>query len=1121
MINIYYGGSGTGKSTALKKILKKEAENRSEIITLIPEQYSFVYENSIYDMLGADKFSKISCESFKSMTRNILKKYGTGVLGLEYASDISKYIILHKSINSVYSNLLYYKKTAKQNDFLADIFKLINTFRKSEIMPGFFYEKIGNTEDDLGLKARDISIIYSKYMSEMERLNKKDLTTDLAEAAKIASVNGYFDNKIIFMDEYESFSQDQYSVIEKMIASCKDFYIAIRTQNPFEKNDNLFESGNITFSKIKDIANKYNKEIKVKKFEENFRFHNNPSLSDLSRYCFKSGIPTSKKSHNIKIFEAENIYSEADYIAASIKHLIIENKCHYGDIAVLTNNLSTYSMHLESAFKRYEIPYNLSIRKSTAYMPLMQYISALFEMITLKTPSTEAILRYIKTGLYNTDNINISKYLPSLEKYVYTWNIRGEQWFKSFPCEDDDKDSQRSEKIRQVIITPVSELIADCQKAETYKEICSCIVNFMEEQKIDIRLSKKDFGNDKVNSSMELIWNNFIEIINSIVETMGNEEADLKEFCRIFLVSAERIEFDMPPMMLDSVEIADAKTARTYEPKYVFIPGVNEDVFPLIQDEKSLFTDLEKKQISEKNIDIFYSQQHINADSCLAAYKAVSCASDGICFTYAMSGADGQKMYPSDIVTRIENIFPESNNLKIKYDDVPAEFYAVTYEGAYYRYILLGNENSKNKKTLEEFLKTSEEYSEKINYLKNISEIPDFKIKNKTLLKKVLGDKIYVSPTSIEDYEKCPFIYFCKRVLKVYKPIQKDINPIEKGNVIHYILEKTLSEVSKDEFITLSDENLKKYSQKYGKEYFDIALKGGLSVLPRMKTTFTKIVDDSQNVLKHLKKEFEKSSFVPTQFEFSIGQNSDTKLEFTLSNGCVMSVNGKIDRIDTAELSDGRKAVRVVDYKTGKHIFSRQKIYDGFDCQMFLYLFSVTEDNNIYSEYIPAGVLYMPSGTIPNRTESGNNYEEDIDDYINSTFGMSGIVLNDPVIINSMEKDSKAVFIPVSIDGKTRKGDSDSLLLSEHQMKILKDYINKIMISAGDNIYNGEFNCMPYISSERITCDNCDYSEICRVAAYKDEISRMENKIQKKDFMDLISESLNNEKGENQDEMDQ
>ena len=138
-------------------------------------------------------------------------------------------------------------------------------------------------------------------MSEMERLNKKDLTTDLAEAVKIASVNGYFDNKIIFMDEYESFSQDQYSVIEKMIASCKDFYIAIRTQNPFEKNDNLFESGNITFSKIKDIANKYNKEIKVKKFEENFRFHNNPSLSDLSRYCFKSGIPTSKKSHNIKI----------------------------------------------------------------------------------------------------------------------------------------------------------------------------------------------------------------------------------------------------------------------------------------------------------------------------------------------------------------------------------------------------------------------------------------------------------------------------------------------------------------------------------------------------------------------------------------------------------------------------------------------------------------------------------------------------------------------------------------------------------------------------------------------------------------------------------------------------
>lgn len=1114
MINIYYGGSGTGKSTALKKIIKNEAENNSEIISLIPEQYSFVYENSIYDMLGAEKFSKISCESFKSMTRNILKKYGTGVLGLEYASDISKYIILCKSIDNVYSSLVYYKRKAKQNDFLADIFKLINNFRKSEIMPDLFYEKLGNSEDDLGLKARDISIIYGEYMSEMEKLNKKDLTTDLAEAAKIASSNGYFDNKIIFMDEYESFSQDQYSVIEKMVASCKDFYIAIRTQNPFEKNDNLFVSGNITFNKIKDLANKYNKEIKIKKFDVDFRFQKNTSLSNLSKYCFKSRILDNRESNNIKIFEAENIYSEADYIAASIKHLIIEKKCHYGDIAVLTNNLSTYGMHLESAFKRYDIPYNLSIRKSTAYMPLMQYISALFEMITLKTPSTEAILRYIKTGLYNTGNFNISKYLPSLEKYIYTWNIRGEQWFEPFPFEDNDKDSERAEKIREIIISPISKLITDCKKAETYKDICSCLVNFMENQEIDIKLSNKDFGNDKVNSSMELIWNSFIEIINSVVETMGNEKADLKEFCKIFLVSAERIEFDMPPMMLDSVEIADAKTARTYEPKYVFIPGVNEDVFPLIEDEKSLFTDIEKKKISEKNIELFYSQQHINADSCLAAYKAISCASEGICFTYAMSGIDGQKMYPSDIVTRIGNIFTKSNDLKIKYSDIPAEFYAITYEGAYYHYILLGNENSKDKKVLEEFLRTSEEYSAKIDYLKNISEIPDFKIKDKTRLKKVLGDKIYVSPTSIEDYEKCPFIYFCKRVLKVYKPMQKDINPIEKGNVIHYILEKTLSEVSKDELIHLSDESLKEYSQKYGKEYFDVALKGGISVLPRMKTTFTKIVDDSQNVLKHLKDEFEKSSFVPTQFEFPIGQNSDTKLEFTLSNGCIMSVNGKIDRIDTAKLSNGRKAVRVVDYKTGKHIFSRQKIYDGFDCQMFLYLFSVTENDNIYSDYIPAGVLYMPSGTIPNRTESSSNYERNIDDYINSTFGMSGIVLNDPIIINSMEKDSKAVFIPVSIDGKTRKGDNDSLLLSENQMKILKDYINKIMISAGDNIYNGEFNCMPYISSERTTCDNCDYSEICRVAAYKDEISRIENKIQKKDFMDLISKSLNTEKGE-------
>lgn len=1114
MVYFYYGGAGTGKSYALKQVIKEESEIKESLLAIIPEQYSFVYENELYNMLGAKAFSKISCDSFRSMTRNIQKKYGTESFGFDYASDISKYIILYKSIRNVSDRLVFYKKRTGQSSFLSDIFNLINIFRKSSITPEMLYSKMPDSDTDFGSKYYDICCIYAEYIKEMDRLRKKDLTTDLTEIARIADKNGYFHNKIIVMDEFESFSEDQYSVIDKMISSCKDFYISLRTENPFAKNDTIFLSGNITFNKIKDIAKKYNKEISIKEFTDGVRFRKNSSLLNLSKYCFRSGRPEKNFSENISIFEAENIYSETDYIAATIKHLKSEKNYKYSDIAVLTNSLQTYGMHLENAFKRYNIPFNISIRKSTSYMPFMQYISALFEIISMKEPSTEAVLRYIKTDLCNIDK-SIYDNIPILEKYVYVWNIKGKKWFEPFYVDSDD--DKIAEDIRKAVVEPLQVLISECRRAKTVKEISECIMIFIESQNIDIKLENKDFGDEKINASMELVWNKFIDIIDSFVETAADDEIDLKEYCRLVMLNAERIEFDMPPMMLDSVEIADATVSRMSHPKFVFISGVNEDIFPLLEDEKYIFTDDEKKSLTELDIDIFRSQEQLGADSRLVAYKAISCASEGICLTYSLSGADGQKMYPSDVISRIENIFSETPDIKKKYSDIPVLYYALTYESIYYHYVLCGNKSSSDKILLEKLLKKSKEYSEKIDYLENISAIPEFKIKNTNILRKVIGKKMIVSPTSVEDYKKCPFTYFCKGILNLYKPIPKEINSIERGNVIHYILEKSLTEISKEDFIQMSDKEIDVTAENYGNEYFKTSLRGGISIDNRMKTTFSKIIDDSKMVLRHMRNEFKVMKFVPSQFEFPIG-GGDSKLEFELSNGCKMSVKGKIDRIDTAFLPDGRKALRIIDYKTGKHIFSRQRIYDGFDCQMFLYLFSVTDENNIYSDYIPAGVLYMPSGKVPLRTESSYEIKGTIEEYIDKSYGMSGIILNDPVIINSMEEESKAVFIPVSIDGKIRKGDSDSLVLTEKQMNILRDYINKIMISVGDNIYDGEFDCMPYLSTERFACENCDYADICRVSHYSEDIARKEIKIKKKDFMELISESLDEEK--KTDEMD-
>ena len=67
-------------------------------------------------------------------------------------------------------------------------------------------------------------------------------------------------------------------------------------------------------------------------------------------------------SDNIRIFEARDYYSEAEYVCATIKRLIYsDSTLKYRDIAIISNNIEEYSEVLEASFNRYEIPFFLSL----------------------------------------------------------------------------------------------------------------------------------------------------------------------------------------------------------------------------------------------------------------------------------------------------------------------------------------------------------------------------------------------------------------------------------------------------------------------------------------------------------------------------------------------------------------------------------------------------------------------------------------------------------------------------------------------------------------------------------------------------------------------------------------
>lgn len=93
MIHFFTGGAGGGKSSALIQKIKELADGNNKICVIVPEQYSYESEKILYKSLGVSKFNSIDKFSFKTLSQDIIKKYGDTRITKEYANENKKTIM--------------------------------------------------------------------------------------------------------------------------------------------------------------------------------------------------------------------------------------------------------------------------------------------------------------------------------------------------------------------------------------------------------------------------------------------------------------------------------------------------------------------------------------------------------------------------------------------------------------------------------------------------------------------------------------------------------------------------------------------------------------------------------------------------------------------------------------------------------------------------------------------------------------------------------------------------------------------------------------------------------------------------------------------------------------------
>ena len=198
-----------------------------------------------------------------------------------------------------------------------------------------------------------------------------------------------------------------------------------------------------------------------------------------------------------------------------------------------------------------------------------------------------------------------------------------------------------------------------------------------------------------------------------------------------------------------------------------------------------------------------------------------------------------------------------------------------------------------------------------------------------------------------------------------------------------------------------------------------------------------------------------------------------------------MTLTGIADRVD-GWVHQGRLYLRVVDYKTGKKSFSLSDVWYGMGLQMLLYLFALENDGE--SRYgqpiVPAGVMYLPARAQLQSVDAGAD-DETVAKKHAEALRRSGLVLNDPALLEAWEKGEDKRYIPVKFNAK--KGVASGSVADLEGMGRLSRHLRLSLTRMAGELHRGSIAADPYYRSQQEdACQHCDYLEACYVSDGED-----------------------------------
>lgn len=1089
MLELILGRSRSGKTTRIIDEIKSSVENKKRTYLIVPEQQVFISEGMLAD-LDPSAWRYLKVISFTDLCDLVFSEYG-GVT-VKRVSEGVKHLFMWHSANLSGSMLTKFGKVKLDPAFADMALLTINEFSAMGVTPEMLEERIKDSDnEDFKEKMQDICLIYSCYMSLMsERLGDDMLLPDaiLSMLDKTLEDHDFFTGCDVYIDSFSDFTGIEFSILKKIIAGADRTSVSLAIASR-GCDDMHSASARDTLKKLTRFAKDNYIEVRDHICTEGEAYiRSDLYLIERDLWNFRlakgeSGMPDDRDS--IYMAECANKYEEAEYIALKILKFR-ELGYKYSDMAVIPRDAESNKGIFCAVFDKYTIPYFYSEKTDLSITSAARFLLSSLKIIS-HGYRLDDVLTLVKTGLCPVE----SSMCDMFEDYCVTWDINGSKFTESTWSMNPDgytvTVSKRASEIlraanavKDAIIPCLTRLQSKIRISQgNVKDTCRAIYDYLEEMQLSSTLSslcclELSLGNIREAGEVIRMYDYIKDVLTQLAVIFEKDSMSIDDIYSAIEILLKNTDIGSVPAFNDYVTVGSASTLRVENAKIVFMPGLVEGEFPAAVSERGIIKESDKAILSSLGIDMPSGEEKLAADELLFAHRVISKPSDKLILTTYSSDMGGHSRSPSIVWRRVLFILPYLKDKVEKFDlerikilsrlsasaDTQSEISDVYDAGC----APLQNEDGS---ILDTFGNDDACDGDTPSDQEKGDDIPPM------LAQKLLGDTIYLSKSAISTFMLCPYRYWCENILSLRQSKISAMNSADVGTYVHYVLEKLIGEERQ------SDGSL---PHRTHKELLDLANEVserfineiGFVPSPSMLYEISRYRDIAHTMLCSIFDEFESSSFKIAALEQSLDSRyasslkpMDLKIELDGGGYRSIILTGKIDRIDTYSSENG-VYVRIVDYKTGTNKFDIDKVSEGNELQLPIYLFSAASEKNrdaaIFGangkEIFPVSAMFLSS-----KEESGK---------ISPI--RSGFILDDSEILHAASATLDNDILGVKTDKST--GEKSKNCLSDTEMDEMKATLIKTVSDVGKSIYSG-------YAPKRPSADACKYCKLkntCHVA---------------------------------------